>query len=248
MKEDRNKYISDIEALLKTIRAPLHEKSQIIPVLVNQLHEVTRETESAALDIGERFMSIVERARKNTESASSVLEKLAGDGQDSGINAIEMSKKALTEVVQSLQKGIVFSSQTMEELKTIIVDTGNIKKVVNEIEFISGQTNLLALNAAIEAARAGKHGRGFAIVADEVRKLSDRSNKAAEEVRKLISKIELDSRDIYSRSEENVSANMSVSMESATIMESERKVLNKTLSIKDDFSKDEECEIWDGPS
>lgn len=217
--ENKNKYISDIEALINTIKVPLNEKSQLIPVLVNQLQEVTQQTESAALDIGERFMSIVERARKNTGDASVVLKKLAGEGQDSGLNTIEISKKALTDVVQSLQKGIVFASQTMQELSTIIEDTGNIKKVVDEIEFIAGQTNLLALNAAIEAARAGEHGKGFAIVADEVRKLSDRSNKAAEGIRKLISKIELDSRDIYSRSEESVSSNMSISMESATVVD-----------------------------
>ena len=130
-----------------------------------------------------------------------------------------MSKKALTEVVQSLQEGITFASQIMNELKIIIEDTGNIKKVVDEIEFIAGQTNLLALNAAIEAARAGEHGRGFAIVADEVRKLSDRSNTAAEGIRKLISKIERDSEDIHARSEESVTRSMTVSMESAAVVD-----------------------------
>ncbi len=182
-------------------------------------------------------MSIVERAGKNTEDASVVLKQLAGEGQDSGLNTIEMSKKALTDVVQSLQQGIIFASQIMEELKTIIEDTGNIKKVVDEIEFIAGQTNLLALNAAIEAARAGEHGRGFAIVADEVRKLSDRSNKAAEGIRKLISKIELDSREIYTRSEENVTANMTISMESATVVgDTMLKIDNTVGSIRNQLN------------
>ncbi|MBI5664666.1 MAG: hypothetical protein HZC49_06230 [Nitrospirae bacterium] len=228
--EDRKTHISDIETLIKTIKSPLNEKSQLIPVLVNQLQEVTQQTESAALDIGDRFMSIVERARKNTEDASVVLKQLAGEGQDSGLNTIEMSKRALTDVVQSLQNGIIFASQTMEELKTIIEDTGNIKKVVDEIEFIAGQTNLLALNAAIEAARAGEHGRGFAIVAEEVRKLSDRSNKAAEGIRKLVSKIELDSREIYTRSEENVTANMTISMEAATVVDDTMLKIDGTVS------------------
>jgi len=227
---NKNKYISDVEALIQTIKAPLNEKSRLIPVLVNQLQQVSQQTESAALDIGERFMSIVERARKNTDDASVVLKQLAGEGQDSGLNTIEMSKKALTDVVQSLQSGIIFASQTMEELKTIIEDTGNIKKVVDEIEFIAGQTNLLALNAAIEAARAGEHGRGFAIVADEVRKLSDRSNTAADNIRKLISKIEFDSREIYTRSEENVAVNMNISMEAATVVDDTMLRIDGTVS------------------
>ncbi len=217
--EDRKKYISDIEALIKTIKAPLNEKSQIIPVLVNQLQEVTQQTEAAALDIGERFMGIVERARKNTEDASVVLQKLAGNGNDRSDNTIELSKKALADVLQSLQGTISFASQTMNDLKRISEDTGNMKKVVDEIEFIAGQTNLLALNAAIEAARAGEHGRGFAIVADEVRKLSDRSNRAAEDIRKLIARIETDTKDIYAQSEENVSRNITLSMKSASVVD-----------------------------
>ena len=71
-------------------------------------------------------MSIVERARRNTDDASVVLNKLAGDSEDSGINTVDMSKKALTEVVQSLQEGVTFASQIMGELKMIIEDTGNI--------------------------------------------------------------------------------------------------------------------------
>jgi methyl-accepting chemotaxis protein len=234
---DKKKYITEKEAFVNAIEAPLYEKSQLIPVLVNQLQEVSQETETAALDIGERFMSIVERARRNTDDASVVLKKLAGDSEDSGVNTVDMSKKALTEVVQSLQEGITFASQIMNELKIIIEDTGNIKKVVDEIEFIAGQTNLLALNAAIEAARAGEHGRGFAIVADEVRKLSDRSNTAAEGIRKLISKIERDSEDIHARSEESVTRSMTVSMESAAVVDETMTKIDGTVEeIKDQLN------------
>ncbi len=211
--------VSEIEGLLKPFDMPLHDKALLIPVLVNQLREVTQETESAALDIGDRFMNIVERARKNTADASVVLEKFTGVENKEGGNAIELSKKALSDVIQSLQEAIVFASQTMNEIKIMSEDTMHINKVVDEIEFIAGQTNLLALNAAIEAARAGEHGRGFAIVADEVRKLSDRSNTAAEEIRKLITKIETDTGVIYRNSEVSVSKSYTVSEESATIVE-----------------------------
>jgi len=214
-----NQKVSEIEGLLKPFDMPLHDKALLIPVLVNQLREVTQQTESAALDIGDKFMNIVERARKNTADASVVLEKFTGAENKEGGNAIELSKKALSDVIQSLQESIVFASQTMNEIKVMSEDTMHINKVVDEIEFIAGQTNLLALNAAIEAARAGEHGRGFAIVADEVRKLSDRSNTAAEEIRKLITKIETDTGVIYRNSEISVSKSFTVSEESATIVE-----------------------------
>lgn len=229
----RDHLLGKTEASMESVSRFLRTKGAIIPALVNQLKEVIQETEKAALSIGDNFMKITQRARGQAKRASGAFTMFAGD---TGDVLIDISKKALSDVIDNLSFVVNTIQGTLRDMDLIIEDSNNIRNIVNEIEYIAEQTNLLALNAAIEAARAGNHGRGFAIVATEVRKLSDRSNKAAEEIKKLIVKIEADIKCIYEKTK-------STALESNIKSSKAKDVVNSTLERLDDATNKTKDEI-----
>ncbi|HUB28863.1 MAG TPA: methyl-accepting chemotaxis protein [Terracidiphilus sp.] len=124
------------------------------------------------------------------------MSKAASENADSLMAVAEETDRAMKAVggtLGGLAQSVGESRNASQELITQVGAIGRIAQTIREIAY---QTNLLALNAAIEAARAGEHGRGFAVVADEVRNLSKRVQKATEEVQSNITDIDGSARSI----------------------------------------------------
>ncbi len=214
------------------------EWSGLVPVLNKQLQEVVNQTESAALEIGEKFMDIVERARNQAKKSASIVCSFAAGGDASEEDFVKLSKKALINEIASIKSISEVLKKTVDDMKLIISYADSIKQSVGDIEYLADQTNLLALNAAIEAARAGQHGRGFAVVADEVRKLADKSDLSAKEIRRIITKVDTETRNICARTELNVTESKQQSEKTET-------VVNSTLEALDSVLKDVETQVND---
>ena len=156
--------------------------------------------------------NVLRKSAKDASDTAAELEISASKADETRNNmqtaskSLSISNQKLKESLISMEESVRLEAEFAQKMTRLSSEASNVKQILSVISEIADQTNLLALNAAIEAARAGEHGRGFAVVADEVRNLAEKTQDATADIQNKVKALKEQSNNAVGATNEGLTA------------------------------------------